>query len=70
MSDPGTEAIGQWGLFWDAPWDNPVYGMLESMDSGDDEPYLRGSGNRWVHFAYIPNFPSASEIKAGVKEDT
>lgn len=70
VSDPGEEAIGKWGFFWDDPEDELVYGRLKSVDTDDDEPYLREDGNYWKHFAHIPNSPSVSEIKADVKEDT
>jgi hypothetical protein len=60
--DPGEEAVGQWGFFWDNGADTlDRVGICESKTG---RRYSEGIENLdWDHFAYIPNFPGAELLK-------
>lgn len=60
--DPGEEAVGQWGFFWDNGDD--TLDRVGICESKTDSRYTEGIENLdWDHFAYIPNFPGAELLK-------
>ena len=67
--DPGEEAVGQWGWFWDE-YSSQVFeafGRCDQYNSDDADggcPYSAFKGSVYAHFAHIPNFPVASLLKA------
>lgn len=63
--DPGEEAVGQWGFFWDS-WDQGIVRVckLAGICTGKKSDKYKTSGASWRHFAYLPNFPGAALLKA------
>ena len=62
--DPGEEAMGQWGFFWDNAQDVELRFDVCGGINSDKEPYSSKFDGRYQHFAYIPNFPGAALLKA------
>lgn len=62
--DPGEEAMGQWGFFWDNAQDVELRFDVCGWVNSDKEPYSSKFDGRYQHFAYIPNFPGAALLKA------
>ncbi len=63
--DPGEEAVGQWGFFWESDGTcDPYFSRLTCVDKEDTWPYTMEDGITYAHFAYIPNFPGAALLKA------
>jgi hypothetical protein len=67
--DPGEEAVGQWGWFWDEDGLQvfEAFGQCDKYnpDEADDGcPYSVLKGSVYTHFAYLPNFPGAALLKA------
>lgn len=61
--DPGEEAVGKWGFFWDNRAD--TLDRIGICESKTGRRYSEGIENLdWDHFAYIPNFPGAELLKA------
>jgi len=62
--DPGEEAVGQWGFFWDNAQDVELRFDVCGGINSDKEPYSSKFDGWYQHFAYIPNFPGAALLKA------
>ena len=62
--DPGEEAVGQWGFFWDAE-NVPSVGVakLDALCRSAAMYKYQGTCGNWAHFAYIPDFPGAELLK-------
>ena len=62
--DPGEEAVGQWGFFWDAE-NAPSVGVakLNALCRSAAMYKYQGTRGNWAHFAYTPNFPGAELLK-------
>ena len=62
--DPGEEAVGQWGWFWDkTEEESMLYVQLLGVGDGGYRYSALGQGD-YKHFAYLPNFPGAALLKA------
>ena len=62
--DPGEEAVGQWGFFWDkTEEESGIFGQLFDAGDGNYQYSALGCGD-YKHFAYLPNFPGAALLKA------
>ena len=62
--DPGEEAVGQWGFFWDkTEAESMLYVQLLGVGDGGYRYSALGQGD-YKHFAYLPNFPGAALLKA------
>lgn len=62
--DPGEEAVGEWGWFWDrTEGESGIFSQLLDVGDGNYQYSARG-GSIYKHFAYIPNFPGAALLKA------
>lgn len=62
--DPGEEALGQWGWFWDkTEEESGIFGQLFDDSDGNYLYSVLGGGD-YKHFAYLPNFPGAALLKA------
>ena len=62
--DPGEEAVGQWGWFWDkTEEESGIFGQLLDVGDGNYQYSALGCGD-YQHFAYLPNFPGAALLKA------
>ena len=62
--DPGEEAMGQWGFFWDkTEEESGIFGQLFDVGDGNYQYSALGRGD-YKHFAYLPNFPGAALLKA------
>ena len=62
--DPGKEAVGQWGFFWDkTEEESGIFGQLSDVSDGSYQYSALGCGD-YTHFAYLPNFPGAALLKA------
>ena len=63
--DPGEEAVGQWGFFWGSAGDVELrFDACDEINSGKVPSYSSKFDGWYRHFAYIPNFPGASLLKA------
>ena len=63
--DPGEEAVGQWGFFWDDENESRVQiAKLDAFYPAVAISKYQGTCGNWLHFAHIPNFPGASLLKA------
>lgn len=61
--DPGGEAVGQWGFFWDTVIESALlFGRFGELVDGCH--YHLVGGTNWKHFAYIPGFPGADLVAA------
>lgn len=60
--DPGEEAVGQWGFFWDdGSCTLDRVGICAPKTGHGYSEGIEDVG--WDHFAYIPNFPGAELLK-------
>lgn len=63
--DPGEEAVGQWGFFWDD--ENESHVRVSKLDtfyrSAAAMCKYQGTCGNWAHFAFLPNFPGAELLK-------
>ena len=67
--DPGEEAVGRWGWFWDEDGLQvfEAFGQCNkySPDEADDGcPYSVLKGSVYTHFAHHPRFPGSALLKA------
>ena len=63
--DPGEEAVGQWGFFWDDENESHVrVSKLDAFYRSAAAMYkYQGTCGNWVHFAFLSNFPGAELLK-------
>ena len=62
--DPGEEAVGQWGWFWDdEAADLDVFGILMCVRTNLDCPFQMGSGSCWAHFVAVPRMDGEALIQ-------
>ena len=62
--DPGEEAVGQWGFFWDDEDESRVQvAKLDVLHRSAAMYKYQGTCGNWAHFAYIPDFPGAELLK-------
>ena len=62
--DPGEEAVGQWGFFWDDENESRVrVSKLDAFYRSAAMYKYQGTCGNWAHFAFLPNFPGAELLK-------